>query len=925
MALSIGAISPFSVSLPTAGGGSGGPNGSQPAPNGTAAPADLIDVRLPPPPGAFTAVAGDAFSLRQLVDTGGRAFDAVARYRVALRDDPSTVGGGRLTLRGADVTDQRDFTAAEFNELQFVAGADGSRTDLLVVARQGTANGSGGLSGIVDSVPVQLAAAVTGRRSLDAAAALRTAASTNDTDFLAVAQDAAIFDGLGGKRPSVETVGNFTAAAGDAFSLRELFDAGAGAFDSVARYRVALRDDPATPGGGRLFLNGVDVTSQRDFTPTQFNELQFVAGADGAATDLLVVARQGKSDGAGGLTGIIDSKPVQITATTTGTRSVNAGAALRTTATGADADFLRLVQDADIFDGLGGKRPTLTTVGNVGVAAGDTLSLRELFDAGADAFDSVARYRVALRDDPATAGGGRLLLNGVDVTGQRDFTPAEFNQLQFSAGAAGAATELLVVARQGKADGVGGLTGIIDSAPVPITITAGGTRSLNAAAALRTTTTGDEATFLGLARDAAVFDGLGKDRPKLGTVGSFSGVAGDALSLRELFDAGADAFGSVARFRVALRDDPATAGGAQLLLNGVDVSDRTDFTPTEFNELQFVLGAAGAATDLVVVARAGKPDGAGGLTAIIDSPAVQLTATASGTRSLNALAALRTTPASDDAERVRLAQDADVFDGLGGKRPTLTTVGNFTAAAADAFSLRQLFDAGANAFDTVARYRVALSAATGAGTLLLDGADVSAQRDFTAAEFNQLQFVAGSDGSSARLTVVARTGKDDGSGGLTGIVDSPAIEITARVTGQRSLNAAPALRTPVLTDDADFLQLAQDAAVYDGLGGTRPGLGSALGAGDPISTLTALAAAAGNFRSFGGTNPSAATASIEGLAALYGQAVGSRDLAGVEPPELQALRQLAALLDADAVGGFAQAGGSRTALAIAAYGRTAAR
>ncbi|WP_165943679.1 hypothetical protein, partial [Roseicella aquatilis] len=158
------------------------------------------------------------------------------------------------------------------------------------------------------------------------AAALRSVPEPGDAEaaFLRVAQDAALFTGLGKTRPSLGTVGNVTADAGDSLGLRDLFDAGAGAWDSIARYRVALRDDPATPGGGRLLLRGQDVSGRVDFTPAEFNELQFVAGPDGARTDLVVVARQGTPDGKGGLSGIVDSPAVQITASTTGTRSLNA-------------------------------------------------------------------------------------------------------------------------------------------------------------------------------------------------------------------------------------------------------------------------------------------------------------------------------------------------------------------------------------------------------------------------------------------------------------------------------------------------------------------------------------------------------------------------------------------------------------------------
>ncbi|WP_149540014.1 hypothetical protein [Siccirubricoccus phaeus] len=507
---------PFLVGLPVGAAGAGGTGGS----GGSSAPQDVVDVRTPLPGGTFTVAAGDSLSVRELFDAGPDAWDKVALYRVGLRDDPSTPGGGRLLLRGEDVTGRTDFTPAEFNELQFIAGPDGAKTDLVVVARSGTPDGKGGLRSIVDSPAVQITASTTGTRSINAAAALRSLPGEDEAAFLRIAQDAALFSGVGTQaRLALTTVGNFTAEADDSLSVRELFDAGPDAWDKVALYRVGLRDDPSTPGGGRLLLRGEDVTGRTDFTPAEFNELQFIAGPDGAKTDLVVVARSGTPDGKGGLRSIVDSPAVQITASTTGTRSINAAAALRSLPGEDEAAFLRIAQDAALFSGVGTQtRPGLTTVGNFTAEADDSLSVRELFDAGAGAWDKVALYRVGLRDDPSTPGGGRLLLRGEDVTGRTDFTPAEFNELQFIAGPDGAKTDLVVVARSGTPDGKGGLRSIVDSPAVQITASTTGTRSINAAAALRSLPGEDEAAFLRIAQDAALFSGLGSQtRPALTT------------------------------------------------------------------------------------------------------------------------------------------------------------------------------------------------------------------------------------------------------------------------------------------------------------------------------------------------------------------------------------------------------------------------
>ena len=155
-----------------------------------------------------------------------------------------------------------------------------------------------------------------------------------------------------------------TAEAGDNFALRDLFSAGLEAPGVRMRYRVALRADPATPAGGRLLLNGLDVSDRVDFTPDEFRGLRFEAGPQGSRTDLLVVARR---LGPGGQ--VTDSPAVQVTATTTGSRSLNAAGALRTAAGADEANFVRIAQDARLARAVGTGGPTLTTVGKPPVPA----------------------------------------------------------------------------------------------------------------------------------------------------------------------------------------------------------------------------------------------------------------------------------------------------------------------------------------------------------------------------------------------------------------------------------------------------------------------------------------------------------------------------------------------------------------------------
>ncbi|TCZ50207.1 hypothetical protein, partial [Roseicella aquatilis] len=131
MTIGAASILPFFLRLPSAYGsalassGSGqaassadsASSGSGSTTAGSSTPRDVIGIQVPLPGGTFTADAGDSLGLRDLFDAGAGAWDSIARYRVALRDDPATPGGGRLLLRGQDVSGRVDFTPAEFNEL----------------------------------------------------------------------------------------------------------------------------------------------------------------------------------------------------------------------------------------------------------------------------------------------------------------------------------------------------------------------------------------------------------------------------------------------------------------------------------------------------------------------------------------------------------------------------------------------------------------------------------------------------------------------------------------------------------------------------------------------------------------------------------------------------------------------------------------
>ena len=107
----------------------------------------------------------------------------------------------------------------------------------------------------------------------------------------------------------------------------------------------------------------------------------------------------------------------------------------------------------------------------------------------------------------------------------------------------------------------------------------------------------------------------------------------------------------------------------------------------------------------------------GALTHEIDSPAVQITANVTGSRSINAMNALSTTPTGADADIASIVQQAGIFTGfVGTTRPTLQTDGNFTAKAGDSYRMSDLFQTTAPTGQTTAGFRVALGdVATGDG------------------------------------------------------------------------------------------------------------------------------------------------------------------------------------------------------------------
>ena len=613
--------------------------------------------------GNFTAVSGEAYRVDDLFQGSAPSGQTVGGYRVALGD-----GSGHLWLSGTDVSSQTTFTANDFANLTYTAGDDGSQQDLVVVAQTGTPLADGSLTMVTDSTPVQITANVTGARSINAMNALVTTPDGADGAIADIASEASIFTGfVGSARPTLQTVGNFTAETGGTYRLDDLYQAAAPSGQTIAAYRVAVSDGGT--GGGQLLLNGQPVNGQSSFTAAQFAQLTYQAGADGTRQNLVVAAQTGSVLPDGTLTQITDSPAVQITATAADSGSINAMNALVTKPSGADGDVANIAAEASVFTGfVGSSRPTLQTDGNFTAVAGDTFRVDDLFQASAPTGQTIGGYRVAVGD-----GTGQLLLNGQPVSGQTSFTPSQFAQLTYVAGSDTTPQNLVVVAQTGTVQANGTLTQVTDSLAVEITASATGTRSINALNALVGTPDGAAGDIADIVSEANIFTGfVGSSRPSLQTDGNFTAAAGALYRLDDLFHGVAPSGQTIAGYRIALSDGG--TNGGQLLLNGQPVNGQTSFTADQLAQLTYQAGADGTQQDIIAVAQTGTQLANGTLTQVTDSPAIQITATAAQTNSINAMNAMVDPPTGSDAAAAEIASEANILTGFAGSvRPTLQT------------------------------------------------------------------------------------------------------------------------------------------------------------------------------------------------------------------------------------------------------------
>jgi hypothetical protein len=855
---------PTGYSLPTVPGattssGSSASSSSSSSSSSTSASSASPATALPAPDlpaGTFTSLAGDTYSISALFQAQQSGSDPVSRYEVAIRGDgqlyynsgtPAT--SGAIAGPNASPAALAAFAAAGgtvaanevvasptlLSSLYYVAGAVGS--DIVAVAQSDVLSTSGSVIGSVDSPAIQVTGLTASARSINALAALVTSPVGNDAQFVQLAQESTIFTGFGAnKPPTIASVGNFTGAQNDLFGLSGLF-AGtdpSSAANPIARYEIALRGDGAFAYKGGLITGpsasaaaiaaftaagGTIVGNRITVAPALLGNVQFSAGA--STSDIVAVAQSDVFSTSGSVIGAVDSKALQITADTTGTRSINALGALDTTPLGNDAQFVSLGQEANIFSGFGtNKRPGLASVGDITAVAGDIFNLASLY-AGADpagGVNPIARYELALRGDGAFAYRGGLITGpsasaaaiaaftaagGTIVGNQITVNPTLLSNVEVSAGAT--SSDVIAVAQSDVFSASGGVIGTVDSQGVQLTVSTTGTRSLNSLNALSTNPLGSDAQFVALGQEANIFSGFGTNkRPTVSTVGNFTSANGDLYRIGDLYKGTDPAGGTnpIARYEVAVRGDGALAYQGSALTGpgaipaavaaftaagGSIVGNQVTIAASLIGQLQFQAGSK--SSDLLVVAQSDVLSVSGSVIGTVDSQAVQITATTTGARSVNAAGALATTPLGTDANLLQISQEAGIFSGFGANtRPGLTSLGNLTAAPSDKFSVSDLFKGadptGGNA--PIARYEVAVD---GAAQLFLNGVNVTNQITFTPSEFASLQFVtSGVAGDTQRIGVVAQSDVFNSSGGAIGSIDSQAVVLTATnsVTGLTS-------------------------------------------------------------------------------------------------------------------------------------------
>lgn len=792
------------------------------------------------PPGQIIALA-TAFNTTASTNGG----TAVTAYNIALSGDVSSPNAGYLSLDGGATnlinnpqyynrfTGIYTIGAADWSKVKFIAGQEGSTTNVTASAINGVAGGTTPIYSQTASFQVAVAGTANAPVSDPVAA----------NGYLHMAQSAQLWrpNVNAPYAPSLATSGNTSSAAGDVMSLADLVQATPGKDGrSVTKYQIALSDAQGGTASGYLSLGystGVpgnlqsnaavynSTTGVYSITADQLTHLRYVAGKDGTADTISISAIADSTDVSGGAArNIVYSSVAQFTNQVTGIRSLNTAGGISGQVDYTNHKVIAITDNATnvaggsaIYSPIGrATRPILTTTGNISIAAGDKVSLGNLLSVqdgkAADGSDlPVTDYEIALRNADtgigATTGHLYLMKNGrlVDVSNQIYFSATDLPNLIYQAAAnASPGTDQMVVTAVGKKIGVAGTaTSTVDSQAVAfnIAVAPNGQRSLNAANAVQASSNDP---IFDLAQSAQIFRGFGKNTPPslTSTTGNFTLGGNQAVTLSDLFQAApgiTSAANAITSYKVAIGG---TVSQGTLYLNGVAVAGaglgagklaRTSFTPDEFAQLSYQSGAVGSNDSLIVAAVATDAN----TNYQVWSPAIEINANVNGVISPN------------------IGQFI-----LGNGKPNFTIAGNQTIGVKNIFSEAAWTKA---TLPSNANYTVTLSGANKNGTLYLNGvavagvgfvataANPAAKTSFTTTEYGQLRYVSGAVGSSDDLSVAVSTPLG---------VQYPAYTVTANVTGQNSsvvqqvLVGNPRAGANIATPIDGYGQLMQTARIY---------------------------------------------------------------------------------------------------------------
>ena len=765
---------------------------------------------------------GSLISVTPQTNVGNRE---IVRYNIALGGSDG-MARGRLSLDGAilDASKIAQLTDDELIRLTYVSdNVASNQADFLTITATAKFTSGTGLVNEVSSLPIQIALSNYGAESTDIANSINAPESQINGN-LRLAQTASILTGRNDRsqRPSISAESYTTSGVNDLLQLGNLIStkqAGVGVGSgSVTRYQLAIIGQDGSAASGYLSLDQ-GVTNLRN-DPNHYNaalgiytvsdiemlNLGYLTGNAGTTDKILITAIKDVPSSAPGITEPVYSKPVELTNSVTGSRSLNLAGAVNS---GLMTRY----------------KVTLTDIS--GAASTGILTL----DGGA----------TNLADDPAYFDA---------ASGIYTIPAAELVNLQFFVGGFNAVDRIKITPINEVQDGLTGVTKAVAKPVIDITNKQSERNNFLLAEEVANFYSVNDSWFDIANRSIIYAAKTGETAPGIAVAGNISIASGDRVALYGLIQTSNGKFrdgvsAEVTRYNIAVRDE---AGGAaphgKILLqkNGgwVDVTHQGQFTETEMLNLFYQSDGNSTLSfrDQLIVSVYSEQKNAAGIALNTISSAANafyIEVAPNGSRSL-AVADYITSAVEDNF--FGIAQAAKIFLNAA-KSPTISsTTGNITLDSFQQVRVADLISGGTSKGNPeITHYKAGLNTkgnSVNGGQILLDGRIVAGsgvlpaneRTEFTAEEYERLIFVSGVTGSSASLVVAAESRVTNGTGGQLERFSSPALEINAEITGKNSLNVAGNIigtgRGNAGSIDDAVTSLAQTAAIFKGKNGTKP-------------------------------------------------------------------------------------------------------